>query len=44
MKVDHMNDFVSVEKLLEDFFSEVEKICEAHGISTEVVDDKETRT
>lgn len=34
--------FVSVEQLLEDFFTEVETICEAQSISTEVVDDKET--
>ena len=34
--------FVSVEKLLEDFFTEVERICETQGISTEVIDDKET--
>lgn len=33
--------FVSLEQLLEDFFTEVEKICKAQGISTEVVDDKE---
>lgn len=33
--------FVSVEKLLEDFFTEVEKLCKKQGISTEVVDDKE---
>lgn len=33
--------FVSTEKLLEDFFAEVEKICETQGISTEVIDDKE---
>ncbi len=33
--------FVSVEKLLVDFFAEVEQLCEAQGISTEVVDDKE---
>jgi hypothetical protein len=34
--------FVSVEQLLEDFFTEVEKLCEKRDISTEVVDDKET--
>jgi len=34
--------FVSAAKLLEDFFTEVEKLCEAQSISTEVVDDKET--
>ena len=34
--------FVSAAKLLEDFFTEVEKLCETQGISTEVVDDKET--
>ena len=34
--------FVSAAQLLDDFFSEVEKICEAQSISTEVVDDKET--
>ena len=33
--------FITVEQLLEDFFTEVEKICEKQGISTEVVDDKE---
>ena len=33
--------FVSAAKLLDDFFTEVEKICEKQGISTEVVDDKE---
>jgi hypothetical protein len=34
--------FVSVERLLEDFFTEVEKICELQDISTEVTDEKET--
>ena len=34
--------FVSVEQLLEDFFSEVEMTCSILGISTEVVEDKET--
>lgn len=34
--------FITVEQLLEDFFTEVEKIREKQGISTEVVDDKET--
>lgn len=34
--------FVSAAQLLDDFFVEVERICEAQGISTEVVDDKET--
>lgn len=34
--------FITVEQLLEDFFTEVEKICVKQGISTEVVDDKET--
>ncbi len=33
--------FVSAAQLLEDFFAEVEKLCEARGISTEVVDDEE---
>jgi len=33
--------FESVEKLLDDFFAEVEKICKVQGISTEVVEDKE---
>lgn len=33
--------FVSSAQLLDDFFAEVEKICKAHGISTEVVDEKE---
>lgn len=33
--------FITVEQLLENFFTEVEKVCEKHGISTEVVDDKE---
>ena len=35
--------FVSAAQLLDDFFAEVEMLCEAQGISTEVVDDKETR-
>jgi hypothetical protein len=34
--------FITVEQLLEDFYTEVEKICLKQGISTEVVDDKET--
>lgn len=34
--------FVSVEQLLEDYFSEVERICKGQGISTEVVNEKET--
>jgi len=34
--------FISVEQLIEDFFTEVEKQCESLGISTEVVDEKET--
>lgn len=34
--------FITVEQLLEDFFTEVEKICVKQGISTEVVEDKET--
>lgn len=34
--------FVSAAQLLDDFFAEVERICEAQGISTEVVDEKET--
>jgi hypothetical protein len=34
--------FVSAEQLLEDFFTEVEKTCAVQGISTEVVDDKDT--
>lgn len=34
--------FMSVERLLEDFFTEVEKICELQCISTEVTDEKET--
>ena len=34
--------FVSAEQLLEDFFTEVEKICAVQSISTEVVDDKDT--
>jgi len=34
--------FVSAAQLLEDFFAEVEKLCEAQGISTEVLNDKET--
>ena len=34
--------FVSVEQLLEDYFSEVERICKEQGISTEVVNEKET--
>lgn len=34
--------FVSAAQLLDDFFAEVESICEAQGISTAVVDDKET--
>ena len=33
--------FVSVERLLEDFFAEVEMICAELGIPTEVVEDKE---
>lgn len=33
--------FISVEKLLDDFFAAVEKLCKAQGISTEVIDDKE---
>ena len=33
--------FISAEQLLEDFFTEVERICETQGISTEVVTDKE---
>lgn len=33
--------FVSVEQLLEDFFAEVEKICEKQGILTEVINDEE---
>lgn len=34
--------FISVERLLEDFFTEVEKTCAKQGISTEVIDDEET--
>jgi hypothetical protein len=34
--------FVSVSQLLEDFFTGVERICEASGIPTEVVNEKET--
>lgn len=34
--------FVSVAQLLEDFFTGVERICGAQGISADVVDDKET--
>lgn len=34
--------FVSVEQLLEDFFAGVEMTCAELGISTEVVEDKET--
>lgn len=34
--------FVTAEKLLEDFFTEVGKICDMQGISTEIVEDKET--
>ena len=34
--------FITAEQLLEDFFTEVERICVKQGISTEVVDDKET--
>lgn len=34
--------FVSAAQLLADFFTEVEKICAAQDISTEVVDDEET--
>ena len=34
--------FVSVEQLLEDYFSEVERICKEQGISTAVVNEKET--
>ena len=34
--------FLSAAQLLEDFFTEVENLCEAQDISTEVVDDKET--
>ena len=33
--------FVSAAQLLDDFFCEVEKLCEVQGISTEVVEDKE---
>jgi Family of unknown function (DUF6516) len=33
--------FVSAAQLLEDFFTEVEKLCKAQSILTEVVDDKE---
>ncbi len=33
--------FVSVGQLLEDFFTEVENLCEKQGILTGVVDDKE---
>jgi hypothetical protein len=33
--------FVSVDQLLEDFFTGVEKLCKMQGIPTEVVDDKE---
>lgn len=33
--------FITAEQLLEDFFTEVEKICEIQDISTEAVDDKE---
>lgn len=34
--------FVSPAQLLDDFFTEVERACEAQSISTEVVDVKET--
>jgi hypothetical protein len=34
--------FVSPAQLLEDFFTEVEKVCAAQNISTDVVGDKET--
>ena len=34
--------FVSAAQLPDDFFAEFEKLCEAQGISTDVVDDKET--
>jgi len=34
--------FVSAAQLLDDFFAGVERICVARGISTEVIDDKET--
>jgi hypothetical protein len=34
--------FVSAGQLLEDFFAEVEKICIAQNIATEIVDEKET--
>lgn len=34
--------FVSVEELIADFFAEVERVCQEQGISSEVVDDKET--
>lgn len=37
----HPYTFVSVEQLLEDFFTKVQKICDEQGISTEVTDDKE---
>jgi hypothetical protein len=33
--------FVSVDQLLEYFFTGVEKLCQMQGIPTEVVDDKE---
>ena len=33
--------FVSVTQLLEDYFAEVERICDELGISAEVVDEKE---
>lgn len=34
--------FVSAAQLLDDFFAEVERICAAQSISTEVIDEKET--
>ncbi len=34
-------DFVSVEKLLEDFFQEAERILSEQGVAFEIVDDRE---
>jgi hypothetical protein len=34
-------DFVSVEKLLEDFFREAERILNEQGVAFEIVDDQE---